>query len=221
MSESLVAVRDRREAVIQVLTDSFASDLIDIDTFEQRTAQAHHATTVADLDALVADLQPVPEAGKHAPLVVQVEAVVVDKPVRRRAMALFGAVERHGGWSVPQDFPVSAIFGSVVLDFREARFAAGVTEIRVRVIFGSLEIIVPPNLAVECEGTGIFGTFEQAAAPVADPDRPLVRIVGSAVFGSVEIAMRLPGESPRDAHRRRRGERALPAAGTRLLPPRE
>ena len=185
---ALVALRDRREEVIQLLTDSFANDLIDMDAFEQRTTLAHGATTVADLDALIGDLEPVPKDAKHAPLVVHVDAV--PRPYVT-TMALFGSVERQGGWSVPQDFAVSAIFGTVVLDFREARFAAGVTEVHVRVVFGSCEIIVPPNLAVECEGTGIFGSFEQAAAPVVDPDRPLLRIVGSAVFGSVEIEMLL------------------------------
>jgi hypothetical protein len=216
---ALVALRDRREAAIQTLTDGFANDLIDIDTFEERTALAHQATTVAALDELVADLAPLPTAAKHAPLIVQVEAAPLAS-TQRGARAIFGSVERRGGWSVPQQLAVSAIFGSVVLDFREARFAAGVTEVHVRVIAGSVEVIVPPHLAVECEGAGIFGSFEQSAAPVADPDRPVLRIVGTAIFGSVEIDMRLPGESGRDAHRRRRGERkALRGRETPLLPP--
>jgi Cell wall-active antibiotics response 4TMS YvqF/Domain of unknown function (DUF1707) len=218
---ALVALRDRREVVIQTLTDSFANDLIDIDTFEDRTALAHRATTVVSLDELVADLEPMPNAAKRAELIVRVESAL-DRPARRAVRAIFGSVERRGGWAVPRELAVSTIFGSGLLDFREATFASGVTEVHVRVVFGSLEIIVPPHLAVECEGAGIFGTFEQTATPVADPDRPVLRIVGSAVFGSVDIEMRLPREDGRDAHRRRRdGRKALREAERPLLPPRE
>jgi hypothetical protein len=42
---------------------------------------------------------------------------------------------------------------------------------------------------------------------VADPDRPILRVRGSAIFGNVEVQTRLPGETERDAHRRRRRER--------------
>jgi uncharacterized protein DUF1707 len=222
--QALVLVRDRREAVIQILADSFANDLLDVDAFEERTARAHQATALAALDALVADLAPLPAGATHAPL-VKIEADAArERPERRTALALFGAVERRGGWVVPKQLKSLSIFGASVLDFREASFAPGVTEVRVKVVFGALEIIVPPNLTVECEGTGVFGTFEHAGGGVADPDRPVLRIVGTAVFGSVEVEVRLPGESGRDARRRRRREskalRAAERAEPRMLPPR-
>lgn len=217
----LVALRDRREAVIQILTDSFANDLLDVDTFEERTARAHQATTVAALDALVGDLAPLPKEAKRAPLVRVETDGARERPDTRRAMAIFGSVERRGHWVVPRRLTTVSVFGSSVLDFREASFAPGVTEVHARVVFGSLEIIVPPQLAVECEGTGVFGSFEHAGAAVADPDRPVLRVVGAAVFGSVEIETRLVGESGRDARRRRRRERKALRDGRPLeLPPR-
>jgi hypothetical protein len=105
---------------------------------------------------------------------------------------------------------------STVLDFREARLPAGPVEVDLRAVMSSAEIIVPPGLAVETEGMAIMGTFEHVDRAPAhpDPEAPLLRVRGFAFMGSVEIKMRLPGETERDAHRRlkqeRRAQKALP-----------
>jgi hypothetical protein len=94
-----------------------------------------------------------------------------------------------------------------------------VTELDARVLFGNLEIIVPPQLAVECEGSSVLGNVENhGTGAVSDPDRPLLRIHGLAVLGNVEVHTRLPGESAMDAHRRgKRERRALRDGGAGLV----
>jgi hypothetical protein len=93
---------------------------------------------------------------------------------------------------------------------------AGPVDIDLRSVMSSTEIIVPPGLAVSTEGVAIMGSFEHVDRAPAhpDPEAPLLRIHGLAVMSSVEIRMRLPGESERDAHRRlrqeRREQKALP-----------
>ena len=207
----LVAVRDRREAAIQLLADSFAADLLTVEEFDDRIGRAHAATTIAAIDALVADLaQSAPRSTALLPLSVEPALTATKKRFR----SLFGNLERHGAWVVPDRLGVAAVFGNAVIDFREARFTAQTTEVEVRVIFGNLEIIVPPQLAVDCEGSSVFGNIENhGSAAVADPDRPLLRIHGSAIFGNVEVQMRLPGESEADARRRRKRERKALAGG--------
>jgi hypothetical protein len=77
-------------------------------------------------------------------------------------------------------------------------------------VLGGVSIVVPPWLPVVAEGTGNHGGFEAQtrAPPVPDPEAPLLRVHGLAVFGGVEVATRLPGESRHGAHRRhRRGRR--------------
>lgn len=215
---ALLAVRDRREEVIQALSDRFANDVIDLDEFEARLERAHGATTVAALDALVADLGPLPEAAQVVHLAELVVAGRAEPP--RTVSAVFSSIERRGSWQVPGAIRARSVFGSTVLDFREARFTAAVTELRVAAVFGNLEIVVPPNLAVECEGSAVFGNFEGGGSAVADPDRPILRITGRAVFGNIEVRTQLPGESAWDAHRRRcRDEKALTPAERPLLPP--
>jgi DUF1707 SHOCT-like domain len=217
---SLVALRDRRESAIQLLTDAFANDLLQIDEFDARLARAHGATRVDELDALVADLAPLaPERSTAlAPLTVEPSLTASKRSVR----TVFGNLERRGAWVVPDKLAVGATFGNAVLDFREARFSSATVEVDARVTFGNLEIIVPPQLAVECEGSTIFGNFEShSSGGVADPDRPVLRIGGRVIFGNVEVFVRLPGESEREARRRRKRERKALAAGEqRALPAR-
>ena len=52
----LEAVHNRRERVIDALSTHFANDTLDVDEFEQRVDLAHRATSVAELDELLADL---------------------------------------------------------------------------------------------------------------------------------------------------------------------
>jgi hypothetical protein len=75
---------------------------------------------------------------------------------------------------------------------------------------GSVEVIVPPGLYVECAGSAVMGSFEEQrqSAPTAfSADAPLLRVDGFALMGSVEIKYRYVGETKREARRRRRVEK--------------
>jgi hypothetical protein len=99
--------------------------------------------------------------------------------------------------------------GGAGLDFREARFAPGVTEVHILAIMGGVEVIVPPGITVETTGLGIMGGFDghSQTVPSDDPSAPVLRIRGLAVMGGIEVKMMLPGETGRDARRRRKDER--------------
>jgi hypothetical protein len=220
MSSDLVALRDRREQVIAKLSDAFARDLLDVDEFERRLGVAHSTEAVAELDKLVADL-----AASAAPTTALVPARTASPDrVRDKAtvVALMGGAMREGSWTPARKTRVVAVMGGVELDFREAHLAPGVTEVVANALMGGVHIIVPPHLAVEMDGSAIMGGFDSSARAPAhlDPDRPLLRVSGIAMMGGVHIETRLPGESERDAHRRRRSERkALKAQRRAALPP--
>jgi hypothetical protein len=99
--------------------------------------------------------------------------------------------------------------GGAVLDFREARLPPGTTEVTVFALMGGAQIIVPPGLAVEMDGSAFMGGFEhmERAPAEADPERPVLRVSGFVLMGGVAVETRLPGEGERDARRRRRRER--------------
>jgi hypothetical protein len=88
-----------------------------------------------------------------------------------------------------------ACMGGVVLDLREARLTAPVTDIYVVAVMGGVEITVPPDVRLESDGFAIMGGFEdQLKEPASmDPNAPVVRIHGLAVMGGVEAKV-LPRE---------------------------
>ena len=114
----------------------------------------------------------------------------------KRVLTICSGTQRQGTWRVPQKLRVVTVMGGTDLDFREAEFSPGVTEVKVTVVMGGIAIIVPPHLQVECDGGGILGLFEgmERSAGKRDPGAPLLRITGVAVMGALEISTRLPGE---------------------------
>ncbi len=171
-----------------------------MDEFEQRVDLAHRATSVAELDELLADLQSAGE-GPSSSLVRQAEGQQVAIATRgrrsRRVRSILSDIKRKGTWRVPKKLRALAVFGSVGLDFREAQLGPGVTKIKVKAIGGEIKIIVPPHLQVECDGRAIIGSFEGMDQNTGerDPDAPLLRITGVAIIGTVEISTRPPGET--------------------------
>lgn len=211
----LVALRDQRSRTIEVLTEAFADDLIDVDAFEHRVDLAHRAESIEELASLRKDLAPEPAEEPATALVAcsddEAQALLAAQPRNRWLVAILGGHERKGAWRVPAKLKVITLLGGAELDFREAILAPGVTTVRILALLGGIEIIVPPTLAVECDGIGILGGFEsmERAPRVPDPKQPLLRLQGAAILGGIEISTRLPGESARQARKRRSREKRL------------
>ncbi len=125
-----------------------------------------------------------------------------------RVLTICSGTQRQGTWRVPTKLRVVTVMGGTDLDFREAEFGPGVTEVKVTVVMGGIAIIVPPHLQVECEGVGILGLFGGMvrSAGERDSDVPLLRITGVAVMGALEISTRLPGEMMKVDARARVGQ---------------
>ena len=211
---NLVALRDRREQVIAALTEHFSRDVLDVDEFERRIDLAHRATSVAELDELTGDLAPVTSTS----LVPRPSDEALARwPEKKRLIAIMGGFDKKGKWQVPRKMTVVAFWGGADLDFREAQFAPGVTELRVIAVMGGVDIKVPPWLAVECDAAAIMGGFEELERGHGepDPDRALLRVTGLAMMGGVSIETRLPGESRREARKRIKKEQKLLADGRR------
>jgi hypothetical protein len=201
-----VSLSERRELVIAALTRHFAADQLDESELERRIDLAYAASSLAELGALQADLPDLPRPASAA-----VSVAPSGEPVRARQslIAVMSGTERKGSWRPARQIHALAVWGGLDLDFREAQFAPGVTELNVLAVMGGVDITVPPGLRVECEGFGLLGGFDgldQQGDP-HDPDRPTLRVRGVAVMGGIDIKERRPGESARERKRRLREER--------------
>lgn len=217
---ALAPLRRQRDLVIDRLTEHFARDHLDVEEFEKRVDEAHRATSVEALTRLTTDLEPLDaDAERHAAELAHKRTPPVTAlatiPARRSVVAVMSGAERRGSWRVPRKLRVYAVFGGVELDFREVAFPPGVTEVSIFCLAGGCEVIVPPHVHVESDGVGIMGGFEtfDRIPPSLEADEPVLRITGVAVMGGFSIETRLPGESRRDARRRRKRE--LKAASKR------
>src|SRR5450432_1801498 len=210
------ALRSLRAQTIEHLTNAFTRDELGLDEFEERLNQAYAAGAPPELEAIVRDLSP-------ESAVLETEVVVgpstrlatVERATQgQRAVAILGSVERRGHWAVARISKALAVLGSVVIDLRDVTLPPGLTTLEVSAVLGSIEILVPPNIAVESEGSGILGSFEgvQRVPRDEDPDLPILRVQGRAVLGSIEVVTR-----PNDARMARgalRGK-ALASIGPR------
>ncbi len=213
-----------REATIARLQDAAAvsdDDAFDLSMLEERLELAMSARTIDELHVLTRDLPAVVDS----PVPAVVEPAHVDLP-SSKVSAIFSSVLRRGRRQQPRTMKVRAIFGSVVIDLREATFAPGVSTLHCSPVFGSVEVKVPPHVRVEVGGAGIFGSFEEVGnsasseawragsnnsasseawragsndidLAAASPDAPVLHVIGKAVFGSVEVMCRAPKSQTR------------------------
>jgi hypothetical protein len=210
---------DERQKAVDVLCEAFADDRLPVAEFEKRVEVAHRAETLEQLRDLLSDLPsptpPVPVSRGGAPqrLPSRPHPTVSAENVRQNSLiaGIFGGGVRKGAWRPARVNYAVGVFGGFELDFREALLPPGVTEVRVFAMFGGGEIILPPDVIVEVSAVGIMGGFEERhdSPTTAEPGAPVLRITGLALMGGAEVSVRYPGESKRDASRRRREERKL------------
>jgi hypothetical protein len=203
---------DRKESAVRRLGAHFAEDHLTVEEFESSVDRVYSAASLREVEGVfegLPTLRPdsMPQRGGQAALVRRARPEEV--PERGLQVAIMSGAEKKGEWIPARRFTTIALMGGAGLDLREAQFGPGITEVRIVAVMGGVEVIVPPGLAVETHGIGIMGGFESFDQVSADPDpdAPRVIIRGVAIMGGVEVTARLPGESARDAKRRRRDER--------------
>ncbi len=204
-----------RQVTIDALCEHFANDVMSVEEFERRVDLAHQASSNDDLRALLRDLPggdlPAVAARGGQPVPARGYSMATADQVRERsvAVAVLGGTHRRGRWTPARTNYAIAVCGGAKLDFREAVMGPGVTELQIFALWGGVEVIVPPGLHVESQGIGLLGGFDHRAGSYAEPapGAPTLRVTGVALMGGVDIKVRHPGESARDARRRRRVER--------------
>jgi hypothetical protein len=127
------------------------------------------------------------------------EELVRDTPAMSGVVSFLSSTERQGRWQLPRRFRALAVMGNVELDLREAEVGFGVSVIEAVAFMGNIEITIPPEISVECDGDSLMGTFtlkyQGRANPAAASRDRTVRVVGSAYAGSVSVNVKGPDEA--------------------------
>ena len=106
-----------------------------------------------------------------------------------RASGIFGGPRVA---STSQEFrgaALTALFGGVTLDLRQARPAPEGASVTATAAFGGVDVIVPRGWRVKVSGTPIFGGIDDKTdrSSPPDPEAPALAVDAMAIFGGVEI----------------------------------
>jgi hypothetical protein len=113
-------------------------------------------------------------------------------------VSFLSSTEREGHWELPRHLRALAVLGNVELDLREAIVGVGLYVIEAVAVLGSVEITVPPELHVECDGEALVGSFTlqyegRVNTAVARPETT-IRVTGTAYVASVSVRVKGPDE---------------------------
>ena len=169
-----------RERVVETLSRHFANDVISMEEFEARLERVYGAASAAELSEVVAGL---PQLVEPAP----VPDLAASTAVQRVTATISGQEQRVTG-VVPRLVELRSRLGYVEVDFTQATFAPGVTQIDIRAFMGYVQIRLPAGVRAECLGTAMAGFFslKGATEPKSGEATSIVRITGRAVFGFAE-----------------------------------
>jgi hypothetical protein len=137
------------------------------------------------------------------------DGMFIDRTPIHGVVSIFSENKKEGRWEVPRHMRVVAIFGGAKLDLRDAVMGPGISVIETLTIFGSVEIIVPPEINVECDGDAFLGEFalhrakRGPASIPAPPGAPVIRVTGDAYLAAVTVRVKVAREE-KFAHRVRK-----------------
>lgn len=110
-------------------------------------------------------------------------------PRESRIAAWWRTEKREGEWVVPREFRAFACQGTIELDLTYARMGSGISDMELNCFMANIEVTVPADIRVECDGDEMLGHFEvkRIGEPAPPPDAPTLRIWGTAYVGSITI----------------------------------
>lgn len=90
---------------------------------------------------------------------------------------------------------VTTVFAGTSLDLRRAVPAPTGVYLDILVVFGGVNLVLPPGWKVMFVGDVVAGGFEDLTRANSDPDAPIVRVGGLVAMGGLRATTRLPVEA--------------------------
>src|SRR5450759_1966726 len=129
----------------------------------------------------------------------QGEQLVPDSRSTSGVVSFLSSTEREGRWQLPRRFRALAVMGNIEIDLRAAEIGYGLSVIEAVAVLGNVEITISPEIAVECDGDSLLGSFvlkyEGRANPAAASRDRDVSITGTAYEGAVTVSVKGPDET--------------------------
>jgi len=198
MADLTPSLSRAREQKISELSSHFAADDLTLEDLERRIERVYKAASVAELDAITADLRSVapavgrsPDAGSARGSARGSTALV---PNSGRILSIIGESRRMGRWQVPQRLEVVSVMSDMKIDLTQAVMPAGVVEIDMRVVMAACKVVVPPGMRVINELHALMASVhskaDDATTGTGSAYAPTIRLTGFSVMAEVKVVVR-------------------------------
>jgi Domain of unknown function (DUF1707)/Cell wall-active antibiotics response 4TMS YvqF len=162
---------EERNAVLVALVSATTEGQLTLEEFGRRTDLVLTTGSRLDLEAVTGGLE-----------------IPVEGRVKRHWWVPFGDRVVRGRFALARKTNAVMLMSEIHLDLRGATLLGPEPVIKLRVLVGSLRVLVPPGIQVEVDQTSLFGgrsitTF----GPPPSAARPLLRIRMIDVLGSVKV----------------------------------
>jgi hypothetical protein len=173
-----------------------SSDWAPIDDGQRSSALASlvHATSTGHVSleefyGWTDDVLAARTRGELAVVTARFEATPVPAGrVRRRWFVPFGNRVRRGRFVLARRTRATVLFGEIHLDLRGATLVSHDPVIRLRVLIGTLRVLVPPWIHVDIDQSSLFGGRTITSyGPPPSLDRPMLRIRMLDLMGNVKV----------------------------------
>lgn len=196
MADAPVPTLNRaREQKVSELSQHFANDDLSLEELERRIELVYKAGSIAELDAITADLRAAAPAATSEPALGVRHQVAMPDARHGRLLAIMGESRRTGRWLVPGALRVVSVMSDTRLDLTQAVMASGVSEIHLTAFWSSCRLIVPPGMRVINEMHAVMASVTSAADEmdppgVSRPNAPTIRLTGTALMAEVKVTVR-------------------------------
>jgi hypothetical protein len=187
-----VGLPAQRERTIRILSECFATNLLEMEEFERRVSRAHQAQSVQDLARLIDDIPgDLAEAAEQNPQPSSSASIVL----REDEQPVYGIMmgrRLRGQWLKCRTVSSRTLMSSVEFDFRDLELPPDIVEINVLGLMSSVVVTVPRDLPVQTEVVPILGEVKEGrGVSTSLPEKgPGVRITGFVVMGEVKVRSR-------------------------------
>jgi hypothetical protein len=186
----VVHLEREREKAIELLTHHFAQDNLSLDELEGRMERVYRASSVQALRELTRDLpseeKPTAPERRPAPL------PAAFAPKEGRILSVMASTKKRGPMQLPPELKVVSVMSETHLDFTEAHFGQGVTEIKLRALMAQVKIVLPPGVRVVLQPSSFMSQAddESDTPPPVGSGAPVVRITGPVIMTELKVSVR-------------------------------
>jgi len=188
----VVGLPAQRERTVQILSECFAKNVLEMEEFERRVSLAHQARSVQELSRLIDDIPgELVEAPEELPERASGRRILLrgdEQPVYGIMMSR----RCRGQWLKSRTVSTRALMSSLEFDFRDLELPSEIVEINVLALMSSITITVPESLPVAVEVVPILGEVKEGKRVKTGVPKggPGIRITGFVMMSDVKVRTR-------------------------------